>query len=156
MARRIFKDRAGFSNAMGEATLKAMQDSLHEAYDKLIDFINDDVYGVPESDWYERTHDMLKAFYVQEPKRSGGLGIQINGAIKYRESKISHNKALFQHANRDENLNADVFFGILNGDVKQGTMFPEVAREEFFNDWLEWLDEHYEEIYQKNLEKYVR
>lgn len=160
MAKRIFKDRAGFTKALGEATMAAMKDSLYEAYDKLIDFINEDVYANArhecEEHFYERTYDLLNAFYVQDPKRSRGLGIQINGAIKYRENKITHNKQLFQHANRDENLNADVFFGILNGDVPQGDMFPNVEREAFFNDWLKWLNEHYESIYQKNLEKYVK
>lgn len=157
MAKTIFRDRQGFSKAFGEATTKAMNDTLQEAYDKLIDFINEDVYSLPESEWYERTQNLLSAFYIKPPKRSGGLGIQVNGAIKYRESKITHNIEKFQHGSPGFGpLNADVFFGILNGDVKQGSIFPEVEREPFFEDWVKWLNDNYESIYQKNLAKYVK
>lgn len=157
MAKYIFKDMAGFSNALGEANMKAMKDTLEECLEKLYEIIEEDIYSLPESEWYERTKNLLNAFYLQEPKRSGGIGRQIYGYIKYKPRAIKSNPKKYQHGSPTHGkLDGWTFLSIMNNEYPQGDMFPHVDREPMLDDFWEWLDKHYNEIYQKNLEKYIK
>lgn len=135
-----------------------MKDTLEECLEKLYDIIEEDIYSVPESDWYERTENLKNnAFYIVDPKRSGGLGRQIHGYIKFRDKAIKSNIEKFQHGSPNGGpLDGYTFLSILNNEYKQGTMFPEVSRKGFLDDWWEWLDSNYYEIYEKNLQKYIK
>ena len=143
MAQYVFRDMVGLKRSLEDVTIKALDDTMKQCYDKLMDVIDEDVYKNAKHEcnehFYERTKDIKNAFTIKQAKKSK-LGISATASIDFDESKITHNTALKQHANSQRELDGTTFFGILNNDVDQGTHgFKQVDRRPSFNDWIELL-----------------
>lgn len=165
MAQYVFRDMVGLKRGLEDVAIKALDDTMEQCYNKLMDVIDEDVYKNAKHEcnehFYERTKDIKNAFIIKKAKK-GKLGISATASIDFDESKITHNTVLKQHANSQRELDGTTFFGILNNDVNQGIHgFAHVDRRPFFNDWLELLNKKdkdsvetiYEKMYKENLGK---
>lgn len=155
MAQTVFRDMVGLRKGLQDVTIEALNRTIEECYIELKNIIDEDVYKKAKHEskepFYERTYDMARAFVIKYAEKKG-LGISAIASIKFDDNAISHNSALLQHAS-NQDLDGTVFFGILNNDVPQGDAIGgvKVKRKPFFDDWLDWMDKNYSDIYKRNL-----
>lgn len=134
---------------------EAIEETTHELLNKLLDYIEQDVYGVYEPEWYERTMGMLECWEATDAEYTlDGLysTIQYNDEYFHRTGWVDNK---WQH---NSNIDIDGLIGVITTDNEVGAIagFPsneEIGRGNFWADFEKYVEENKDEILRKNLLK---
>ena len=174
MATYIAKTNTELYNAVKAECRKAMEDTKNDLLEELEHIIEKDVYSYKPANIETRkmrTKWLLK-FYRQlfEVKIYNAFGQGLGMSIKpdlgeevpAYPQKFQHGSMKNKNEVKSTILNMKSYLEMLNDPnfiAKAGNNpfhFPyQVDREPFWDDFVKWCDEHFAEIFQKNLSKYV-
>ena len=122
----------------------AIKNVLDRAIDRLLEFIENDVYSRRESDWYERTYDLLNRNNWRAKIDHRYNLITVN--IHFNESGLSHDssRGVLQHGTAGNELDFNGLAEILNNpsvmnfdcNLSNWGTYP---RGSFWDDFEEWF-----------------
>lgn len=163
----VFKDTTSLRNAMIKDIRTAQYNTVEKLLDVLKDIIYENVYkqnimggytkyysplamGVYSKDY--RTYDLYNMFGIS--KVVGSNQFQSMLKIEMLENSLSHNPNLYQHANfYTGELTEEGYLDIIeNGLYSSNSMVGYIAPRPFWDEFLDYCDEHYDEIFEKEFE----
>lgn len=136
-----FKNLEEIKQYLNRETQGALEDTLKVMRAKLKGFIIQDVYNAYDPIFYKRTRWLLKAgvldYYISHMfgKVYGGIRIN-NKGYPVNIEKYQHGNYIFGAFDSDD------FIQMLNGEIEDGIWnpfnFPSIARQPFWDDFIEW------------------
>jgi hypothetical protein len=145
---KIINNSVELQTTLGVDLQRALDLTMKELLDKLQDFIVADVYSAWSPSFYERTTDTINNWEYSNPTING-----TEASSTLEMTNLSHNMDKFQHGSYiSGDLSVDYFLDILNGKRPIGNAFnfPQVKREPFWDDYLQWVESNIDNIWQKN------
>lgn len=161
--KRVFKSIEEFGEKAEFATKEAIKDTLEEFKTDLKQFIQHDVYDSYNPTWYKdkRTYSLindttLETYIYKNTKNAIGGGIRFNDDYYNAHSE----RDLFQHGNDVRFLPMTSFLQIMNDSSKLSNKNPyhfptDIDRGSFWDEFLKYMDENYDEVFQKAFKKHM-
>ena len=135
-----------------------LNDCLDEAFNKakeitinkLIEFIKDDVYSRPKSEWYDRTEDLLdeKMWDVRVDHRYNMITLNIH----FKKDGLSYNLNGLQHGTKNNQISTQDFISVLNDpslmsfECNLSWWNNGYPRHGFWDDFEEWMRNNFIDI----------
>lgn len=155
---KAFKNLQEIRQFLNDKTKKALELTLEELKEKLLEFIDEDIYDAYDPEFYERT-EWLKQNGVIDYYITKMFGDQIYGGVRINLNQNYPVSFLdFQHGNiYSGEFESDDFVKMLNGEIESGIFnpfgFPSLIREPFLDDFKEWAEKNYARIFKEKCEE---
>lgn len=135
------------------AKLKEILNNISEkVYEKLIFFIDNDIYATYRPKLYDRTYEFRNKAWVKSSARE--IAGSITATIKYDGNRLSVDEETYTHIDRDrlaEILNRNSVDDWADWDFgrREGAPYPEP----FFDHTLEWINNNWKNLVLEAIKK---
>ena len=147
---------AQLESVLNEYVRIGLESASERAIDKLLEFINEDVYSNSSSEWYERTYDLLDRDNWEAQIHKGIKGYTLD--IHPVENGFTHNTSGLQHTNSTGNdIGIEQLVGILNDPMSMNfdihlSWWYDYPKP-FWDDFVDWFHNNFTEIIYEEIEK---
>ena len=135
------------------AVQEALDSACEIAIEKLLEFIQEDIYDRGESDWYNRTEDLLdpKAWVAKIDRRYNNIVVNI-----HFNGELSHDATQLQHGTIGDPIDYEGLIAVLNNprmldfdcNLSQWYSFPS---RHFWDDFEEWMRNNFSMVLREQL-----